>query len=96
MFMRISWGRVKDGQWSEFEKRYVADSGSSRAKPEKRWLVRDLDDQNAGYSISLWPSESDMRTYASDPEIRRNVEETYGDLFTGTYETHHCSVQQAD
>ena len=95
MFMRISWGKVKDGQWDEYERRYVADTGAGGPRPDKKWLVRDLDDPNAGYSISLWANEADMRTYASDPDIRKNVEETYGDLFTGTYETRHCSVRQS-
>lgn len=94
MFMRISWGRVKDGMWDEYEKRYAEAVGASDGpKASSRWLARDMDDADAGYSISLWENEDDMRTYASDPAIREKVQETFGDLFTGEYETRHCRVE---
>ena len=96
MYMRISWGRIKPGMWDEYERRYaeVADAVGG-PKPVSRWLVRDINDPNAGYSVSLWDNEADLMTYASDPETRRKVQDTFGDLFTGEYETRLCRVQQS-
>lgn len=94
MFMRISWGRVKPGKWQEYEKRYreVLASAAGSQGASARWLLRDLDDPDAGYSVSLWESEEAMVRYSSDPDIRMKMQAAFNDLFTGEFETHLCDV----
>lgn len=95
VFMRISRGRVKTGMWLEYERRYlqIVNSGLGRPGPKARWLLRDLDDLDTGYTVSLWESEDAMRRYSSDPAIRAQIETTFKDLFTGEFETHQCEVR---
>jgi heme-degrading monooxygenase HmoA len=95
MFMRISWGRVKPGRWEEYESRYRAmvTGLSVGPLPKQRWLLRDLDNPDAGYAVSLWDNEADMRAYSQDPEVRKRIEAEFGDLFTGEYTTKLCQVR---
>jgi hypothetical protein len=81
--MRISWQRVKAGMWLEFERRYRAFNESTRAssEPKARWLLRDLDDRDAGYTVSIWGSEESMLGYPS-PALRAQIEATFADLLT--------------
>ena len=65
MYMRIIWGRIVVGQWDGFEAAYKkATSLRGDVKGLKnQWLARDQADPDAGYSITLWESEADMRAF---------------------------------
>src|SRR6185503_6415552 len=65
MYMRIIWGRIVAGQWDGFEAAYKkATSLRGGVKGLKnQWLARDQADPDAGYSITLWESEADMRAF---------------------------------
>jgi len=65
MYMRIIWGRIVSGQWDGFEAAYKkATSLRGDVKGLKnQWLARDQADPDAGYSITLWESEADMRAF---------------------------------
>jgi heme-degrading monooxygenase HmoA len=58
MYMRIVWGKIIPGKWDEFEAAFKA---SMAAREDvtglvNHWLTRDQNDENAGYSITLWNS----------------------------------------
>jgi heme-degrading monooxygenase HmoA len=71
MYMRISWGRVNPGAWDDYERAFR--EGIEAAGPQKglisRTLSRDIDDPNAGYSISLWDSAEAMEAYETGAAI---------------------------
>ena len=73
MYMRIIWGRIASGQWDGFETAYKkATSLRGDVKGLKnQWLARDQADPDAGYSITLWESEADMRAFWDSKETRR-------------------------
>ena len=70
MYMRIVWGKILPGKWNEFEAAFeTAMAARGEVKGLKNhWLARDQGDPNAGYSITLWDTDSDMSsTPASRP-----------------------------
>jgi heme-degrading monooxygenase HmoA len=70
MFMRITWGRIATGRWNDFETAYkeVLSREKSPVGLKHRWLVRDRNDGDAGYSVSLWETEAALRAYAASKE----------------------------
>jgi heme-degrading monooxygenase HmoA len=65
MYMRIIWGRIAAGQWDGFEAAYKkATTLRGNVKGLKnQWLARDQSDPDAGYSVTLWETEADMRAF---------------------------------
>jgi len=94
MYMRIVWGKILPGKWNEFEaafKAAMAARGELKGLKE-HWLARDQGDPNAGYSITLWESEGDMKAFSDSPrrkEIMARLERFYVNQFTAT----HCEVR---
>jgi heme-degrading monooxygenase HmoA len=63
--MRIIWGRIVTGQWDAFEgafKRAISLRGDVKGL-RNQWFARDQNDPDAGYSITLWDTEADMREF---------------------------------
>ena len=96
MYMRIVWGKIIPGKWNEFElafKTAMTLRGSLKGL-QNHWLARDQHDENAGYSITLWDSESDMQSFwdsAKRKEVMAPLEPFYVNQFTAT----HCQVTYA-
>lgn len=98
MFMRITWGKIKPGQWQGYEEAYRKGTTQTRgAKGLKgRWLVQDTDDPDAGYSITLWETEADMRGYFDDKTFKEKVLPLVQPFFVDQYETRFCRVKITD
>jgi heme-degrading monooxygenase HmoA len=94
MFMRIVWGKILPGKWDEFESAFkaaMAKRGELKGLKD-HWLARNQDDPDAGYSITLWESEADMKAFWDSPkrkEIMAPLEPFYVNQFTTT----HCAVR---
>ena len=70
MHMRIIWGKILPGQWDAFEaafKRALEIRGEVKGL-KGQWLLRDQNDPDAGYAISQWESEADMRAFWESPK----------------------------
>lgn len=95
MDMYITWGRVKPGRWSEYERLFVEAEAAipSVAAPRARWLLRDLDDPDAGFAISLWESAEAMSHFAASPLIGAMRVNKFSEVFMGEYERHRCDVR---
>ena len=94
MYMRIVWGKIIVGKWSEFEAAFTA---SMAARGELKglrnhWLARDQNDQNAGYSITLWDSEADMKSFW-DSAKRKQVMAPLEPFYVNQFTTTHCEVR---
>lgn len=92
MFVRIAWGKVKEGAWSEYERRYL-DQNPVSEQPQglqRRTLVRSVDDPDEGISITFWETREDSEAYRSSPQYERHVENMedvfIGEWWTKTYE----------
>lgn len=98
MYLRIIWGRVREGQWGEFEKAYKQAIELTRKWPglKGRWLARDSDDADAGYSITLWETETAMHDYMSSPIFREKIGPMVQPFFVNQYTVTHCEVRASD
>jgi heme-degrading monooxygenase HmoA len=94
MHMRIVWGRILPGQWDGFEAAYKkASAMRGEVKGLKtQWLVRDQNDRDAGYSISLWDSDEDMRAFWDSPK-RSEAMAVIQPFFANQYTTTNCEVK---
>ena len=96
MYMRIVWGKIVPGKWSEFEaafKSAMATRGQVKGLTN-HWLARDQHDANAGYSITLWDTETDMRAFWDSPR-RKEVMAPLEPFYVNQYTTTHCAVTYA-
>jgi heme-degrading monooxygenase HmoA len=100
MVIRITWGRLRAGSWSEFERTYrVKVSEAKTRKTVKglrgRLLVQDSADKDAGLAISLWDNSADMETYEQS-EMYQKIMATFQPFFVGEYKTYRCEVKYTD
>jgi heme-degrading monooxygenase HmoA len=98
MYMRIIWGKVRAGQWDGYEAAYKKaielTKGSKGFKG--RWLVRNLDDPDSGYSITLWETERDMRSYLDSRQFREQILPMLQPFWVNQYTVTHCEVRASD
>ena len=93
MHMRIVWGRILPGQWDGFEAAYKASAMRGEVKQKiAQWLVRDQNDRDAGYSISLWDSDEDMRAFWDSPK-RTEAMAVIQPFFVNQCTTTNCEVK---
>jgi len=96
MYMRIVWGKLRPGQWKEFEQTHkdVVLGDTDEVKGLKgRMLVQDLTDPDAGYSVSLWESREAMAIYETSPLFRQKILPALRPFFVGEFTTKHCIVR---
>ncbi len=94
MHMRIVWGKILPGQWDSFEAAYnkaMASRGEIKGL-KRQWLVRDQNDRDAGYSVSLWESDEAMQTFWDSPK-RRETTAAVQRFFVNQYTTTNCEVR---
>jgi heme-degrading monooxygenase HmoA len=96
MYMRIIWGRIVSGQWDGFEAAYKkATSLRGDVKGLKnQWLARDQADPDAGYSITLWESEADMRAFW-DSKKREEAMALLRPFFLNQFTVTQCEVRSS-
>jgi heme-degrading monooxygenase HmoA len=70
MYTRMVRVRIAEGRWDEFLAAYL-EHVDGRPDIEvgmvQRYIVRDVDDPDAGVLMSLWQTEDDMVRYAEHP-----------------------------
>jgi heme-degrading monooxygenase HmoA len=89
MLVRIIHGKLKPGTWDSYEQAYkdAMSKAGKIAGLRGRWLVRDVDDPDAGYSISLWENEAAMRTYEDSDVLKNAILPQLKPFFSGEYTT---------
>jgi heme-degrading monooxygenase HmoA len=96
MIMRITWGKVHPGRWSEYERTYHA-TVVAKTKGLKglrgRWLVQDTQDTDAGFAVSLWDSLEDMRAYEQSEFYQKEILAPLQPFFVGEFKTNRCEVK---
>lgn len=98
MFIRIIWGRIREGQWSGFEEAYRTGVEMTRGTPglRGRWLARDLNDRDAGYSISLWDDEKSMHDYLESAAFKERIVPMVQPFFVNQFTVTSCEVCVSD
>lgn len=95
MFARISWGTIQSGQWDAFEAAFRRAVSKAGVQPglKGRMLLRDVDDENAGFTLSFWESEQAMRDYEESEVMARDVMPELEPFFTGRFDTTFVEVR---
>jgi len=95
MHVRIIYGKLKPGTWDAYEAAYKQVMAKAGAIPglRARWLTRDAEVPDAGYSISLWQDEEAMRAYESSDLLKNTILPKLTPFFLGDYTTNHCEMR---
>ena len=97
MIMRITWGKVRPGKWGDFEQAItgpvVAKSNGVKGL-RGRWLAQDVEDRDAGYTVSLWESDEELEAYMKGP-LYQEIVTLVQPFFAGEFRTTHCDVKDA-
>jgi heme-degrading monooxygenase HmoA len=98
MMLRIIHGKLKPGSWHSYERAYkdVMKSAGKILGLRGRWLAQSTDDPDAGYTISLWQSEADMRAYEKGDILQKTILPQLKPFFSGDYATTRCEVRFAE
>ena len=93
MIVRITWGRVKSGQWNEFERAYrTAAEGKNVKGLKSRWLCQDTKDRDGGFTITLWDTEQAMAEYEKT-EAFRQLMQAVQPFFIDEYKSYTCDLK---
>ena len=98
MMLRIIHGKLKPGTWEAYERAYkdvIAKAGKIPGL-KGRWLAHAVDDQDAGYTLSLWENEAAMRTYENSAILQKTILPRLNPFFSGDYTTTRCEVRFAE
>lgn len=96
MYMRIVWGKLRPGQWDHYEAAYrnVLRPGHENIRGlQGRWLARDLEDPDAGYSVSLWDSQEALARYEASEFFHHKVKPALQPFFADDFKAAHCEVR---
>ena len=95
MVMRITWGKLHPGTWSQYEHTYRAVVAKTTGLKglQGRWLVQDADDDDAGFAVSLWDCMEDMRAYERSDFYRQEILAPLQPFFVGEFKTNRCEVK---
>src|SRR4051812_26678969 len=98
MMLRIIHGKLKSGTWGSYERAYKDVMRKSGKIPglKGRWLAQATDDADAGYTISLWESEAEMRAYENGDILLKTILPELKSFFSGDYVTTRCEVRFAE
>ncbi len=95
--LRITRGRIKPGTWDQFEAalhKAIEDAGHIPGFVS-RSLVRDIEDQDQGYAISVWENLKALENYEKS-DLARTITPMIQSYFTGDYRSDHCEIRYWD
>jgi heme-degrading monooxygenase HmoA len=98
MVIRITWGKLRSGSWSDFERAYranVVTKGKNLKGLRGRWLAQDEGDPDTGFAVSLWDNLADMQTYEQSA-LYREIVGPLQPFFVGEFKTYRCDVKYAE
>jgi len=98
MVIRITWGKLRAGAWTEYERTYrenVLTKGKGLKGLRGRWLAQDAADKDTGFAVSLWDNPADMQAYEQSP-LYREIMAPLQPFFVGEYKTYRCDVKYTD
>lgn len=95
MYMRITWGKLKPGTWTQYEQAYRQIVAQMQGFPGliARWLVRDIDDPDAGFAVSIWKDLESLGAYEQSTEMKSLIVPTLSPFYAGEYRSTTCEVR---
>ena len=96
MVIRVTWGKLRAGAWSDFERTYrenVLTKGKALKGLRGRWLAQDSGDKDTGFAVSLWESAADMQAYEKSELYTKEFAPALQPFFVGDYKTYRSEVK---
>jgi len=91
MLMRVTWGKIHAGKWDTYEvlwKEHAKKTAGVKGL-KGRYLLRDTETTDAGYSMTIWETAGDfehwLKTRAPEPEMEQ--------CFVGQFVTTVCDLR---
>jgi len=93
MLTRVTWGKIKPGQWDKYEKLWNEHAKNTAGVKglRARYLLRDTETSDAGYTLSIWESQEDFEAYSKNRPPATEMEQ----CFVGQYVTNVCDLRGA-
>lgn len=87
MILRIGRGHIKPGGWDAYEQTFRERVVEAEwpAGLRGRWLVRDVNDENGGWTISLWEDVESIEAWQQDPRYEE-IQASLRPFFVGDYQ----------
>src|SRR5438046_9880735 len=98
MVIRVTWGKLRTGAWSDFERTYRANvitKGKTVKGLRGRWLAQDSGDKDTGLAVSLWDNLPDMQAYEQSA-LYKEIMAPLQPFFVGEYKTYRCEAKYTD
>ena len=91
--LRITRGKIQPGTWDQFEAGWHKAVEQLGRYPGivSRSLVRNIDDPNEGYAMSVWENLEALESYEKSA-LAKTVTPMMKSFFTGDYQSHHCEI----
>lgn len=71
MYMRIIWGRTTGNGWASIESNYRELAERSVDGLTARWLIRDVNDSDSFFAITLWRDLAAIEAWESSEEFQK-------------------------
>lgn len=97
MYVRMVWGSLRAGSWSEYEHHYrerVSESATEVKGLQQRQLLRSSEDPDEGMSLSVWDTLEDLLNYERS-EFRGNLAREVEHLYRGEYWVKHFEIMDS-
>jgi len=99
MYVRMLWGRLRQGGWDEYE-RYYNEHIEAVTQGVRGFLGRQLlqstENPDEGMSVTLWDSLEALRAYATSPrrqEAARGIDHLYvGEYWVRNFEIRSSTI----
>ncbi len=96
--MRIVWGKIKPGAWTEYKTAYqeCCQIAGRIDGLEGRWLVRDQSDEDAAYSVTIWRDMDALNTYAESDLVKNTLFPMLDPYYVGKYVSNVSTIEHQE
>ena len=95
IYMRISWGQLRPGQWDSYEKVFRTVSDPTVDGLVARWLTRDSTDGDALFIITLWSSKKAIAEWEASSAYKEVYYPALVPFLLGSYSVSISEVRYA-
>jgi heme-degrading monooxygenase HmoA len=93
MFVRIYWGKIQPGTWSEIEETYRALNAIPIPGLLARWVTQDVNDPESMFTITLWNDMASVQAWEASVEYRNIFLARVRPFVIGSHSVSLCEVK---
>lgn len=96
MIVRISWARIRPGDWAAVEQKYRELNTIPVAGFLGRLVTQDVNDPENLYTLTLWQDLASVHAWESSPEFESRFVAPIKPHIAGSFSVSFCEVKVAD